>query len=70
MNEPILEQGMIELIGEMEIFSKIGEIWRNFGETPRIYCNFDHFQWILSILRVWAPAISPHLKIFLLHVLV
>ena len=70
MNEPILERGMIELIGEMEIFSKIGEIWRNFGENPRNCCNFDHFQWILPILGVWAPAISLVLKIFLLHILV
>ena len=70
VNEPISERGMIELLGEMEIYSIIGDIYRNFGEMPRNLCNFRHYQWILPILGVWEPVISPYFKILILHILV
>ena len=69
VDEPILEWGMLELLGEIEICS-IGDIYRYFCEIPRNLCNFRHFQWILPILGVWASAISPYLKILILHILV
>ena len=66
MNEPILERGMIKLVGVMEIFSKIGDFP---VPEPEIFAIFIIFRGFYQILGVWAQAISPHLKIFPFHLL-
>ena len=50
MNEPILERGMIKLIDEMELFSKIDDF---LVPEPAIFANFHNFHHFQGILPVF-----------------